>query len=70
MTARHNHRFTRAVSRVHALGPRAVGELLTEAGVPLARVETFAALDRFPHEFLTSIGADGWAPALFAVAST
>ena len=70
MSARLTNRYRRAVERVHRLGPRVTGELLTDAQVPLARVETFAALDRFPREFLTGIGADGWAPALFAVAST
>lgn len=69
MTARHNPRFTRAVSRVHALGPRAVGELLAESGVPLARVERYASLDRYPREFLTGVGAATWAPTLFMVSS-
>ncbi len=64
-----NPRFRRAVERVHRLGPRVTSELLTGAGVPLARVETFAALDRFPHEFLTGIGADAWAPSIFGVST-
>ena len=65
-----DRRFRRAAERVHRLGAVITTRLLIDAGVPLARVETFAALDRFPHEFLTSIGADAWAPTLFAVAST
>ena len=70
MTDRHNPRFARAVRRVHALGPRAVGELLTELNAPLDRVERYAVLDRFPPSFLHQIGADTWAPDLFAVASS
>lgn len=64
-----NPRFRRAVERVHRLGPRVVGELLLEAGADLHRVEKFAGLDRFPREFLTGIGADAWAPSIFAVSS-
>ncbi len=63
-------RFRRAVERVHRLGPRVVGELLTEAGVALDRVERFAALDRFPSSFLSKIGADRWPPDVFLVAAS
>ena len=70
MTNRASLRYRRAAERVHALGPRVVGELLTDAGVPLARVEVFAALDRFHPALLDSINISGWAPSLFAVAST
>ncbi len=69
MTARHNPRFARAVGRVHALGPRALGELLTELGAPLDRVERYASLDRFPPSFLHQIGADTWAPSIFGVST-
>ncbi len=61
-------RFRRAVERVHRLGPRVVGELLTEAGADLHRIERFAALDRFPSTFLNEIGADRWPPSVFLVA--
>lgn len=63
-------RFRRAVERVHRLGPRVVGELLSEAGVALDRVERFASLDRFPSTFLSEIGADRWPPANFLVPSS
>ena len=69
MTARDDPRYRRAASRVHALGPRVVAELLAHARVPLARVETFAALDRLNPVVLDNINVAGWAPSLFAVSS-
>ncbi len=63
-------RFRRAVKRVHNLGPRVVGELLTDACVALNRVERFADLDRFPPAVLNAIGADRWPPVLFLVAES
>ncbi len=66
----HALRFRRAVERVHRLGPRVVGELLTDAGASLDRVERFASLDRFPPMVLNAIGADRWPPALFLVAGS
>ena len=63
-------RFRRACERVHRLGPRVVGELLTEAGVALERVEIYAAMDRYPAGFMRDIGADTWAPSVFAVAAS
>ena len=63
-------RFRLAVERVHRLGPRVVGELLTDAGASLDRVERFASLDRFPSTFLNEIGADRWPPAVFLVAGS
>jgi hypothetical protein len=69
MTARHNPRYRRAVERVHRLGPRVIGELLTEAGVSLDRVELYAALDRYPPGFLRQIGADRWPASIFMVST-
>ena len=63
-------RFRRAVARVHSLGPRVVGELLTDASADLDLIERYAALDRFPPEFLHAIGADGWPASIFVVRST
>ena len=63
-------RFRRAVERVHGLGPRVIGELLTEAGVSLDRVERFADLGRFPPTVLNAVGADRWPPVLFLVAES
>ncbi len=70
MTDRRSLRFRRAVERVHRLGPRVVGELLTDAGADLHRIERFASLDRFPTTFLSEIGADRWPPAVFLVAGS
>ncbi len=69
MSARYSLRYRRAAERVHALGPRVVGELLADAGVPLGRVEVFAALDRVHPVLLDNIKISGWAPSLFAVST-
>ena len=62
-------RYRRAAARVHALGPVIGTRLLHDAGVALHHVEEFAALDRYPESVLAALGADAWAPDLFAVSS-
>ncbi len=62
-------RFARAVERIRRLPPRVIGELLTDAGANLDVIERYAALDRFPPEFLHAIGADLWPPTIFRVST-
>ncbi len=63
-------RFRGTVERIHALGPRVLGELLLEAGADLAQVERFADLDRFPPTFLNAIGVNAWPVSIFLVSSS
>ena len=63
-------RYHRAVERAHGLGPRIVAELLAEAGVPLATVERYAALDRFPASALNYLGATTFPPMIFGVGAS
>ena len=61
-------RYRRAAARVHRIGTRAVTELLAEAGVPIALIEKYAALDELPPAFLKAIGATNFPPIIFQVA--
>ena len=58
-------KFRRAAARVHRIGPRAVTELLAEAGVPIALIEKYAALDEYPRAFLEAAGAINFPPTVF-----
>ena len=58
-------RFRRAAARVHRIGPRAVTELLAEAGVSLDLIQKYAALDEYPRAFLEAAGAINFPPTVF-----
>lgn len=57
-------RLDRAAERLHALGPRAVAELLAAIDAPLSTVERFAAID---PDMLRAVGGDRFPPAALYV---
>jgi hypothetical protein len=59
--------FHRSVERVHALGVRALGELLIEIDVDRQVIDRYARLD---PDTLRAFGGDRWPVSIFAVSST
>ncbi len=70
MSAGDGARYRRAAERVHRLGAVITTRLLIDAGVGLGTVLAYADLDRYPEGSLAALGADAWAPDLFAVSSS